>query len=85
MMYAFIHRSAFMWPIEFDHYVLKEREDFDKQVNATREKLQQGGVLVVFGWPEGAERLVFDILEAERLSSFIDISIFGYPDAIGKE
>jgi hypothetical protein len=85
MLYAFIHRSAYMWPIEFDHYVQQDRDDFNQQVAAVREKLEQGGVLVVFGWPEGAETLVFDILEAERLSSFIDITLFGYPEAIGIE
>jgi hypothetical protein len=85
MLYAFIHRSAYMWPIEFDHYVQQDREDFDQQVAAVRERLEQGGVLVVFGWPVGAETLVFDILGAERLSSFIDITLFGYPEAIGNE
>lgn len=82
MLYAFIHRSAYMWPIEYDHYVQQERADFDAQVAATREKLEQGGILVVFGWPQGAERLVFEILGAERLSSFIDITLLGYPEAI---
>ena len=85
MVYAFIHRPAYMWPIEFDHYIQEDREDFDAQVTATREKLEQGGVLVIFGWPVGAEELVFDILETERLSKFIDVTILGYPEAFEGE
>jgi hypothetical protein len=85
MVYAFINRPAYMWPIEFDHYVQEEREDFDAQLDATREKLEEGGVLVVFGWPVGTETLVFDVLETERLETFIDVTLLGYPEAFEGE
>jgi hypothetical protein len=80
MVFVFVNRPAYMWPIQFDHYTLTEREDFEQQLEATREKLRQGGVIVVFGWPVGAEDLVFDLLETERLNHFIDITILGYPE-----
>ncbi len=85
MVYAFLRRPAYMWPIEFDHYIQEDREDFEAQVAATREKLEQGGVLVIFGWPVGAEALVFDILDTERLEKFIDVTVLGYPNAFEVE
>jgi hypothetical protein len=71
-----------MWPIAFDHYKQEEREDYAEQLDATREKLRNGGVLIIFGWPEGAEEMVFDLLEAERLWSLIDVTFFGYPEVL---
>jgi hypothetical protein len=81
MVYVMSGRSAYMWPIQFDVYKLEDRVDFEDQLKATREKLFEGGVLVVFGWPEGAETLVDELLEAERLAHFIDVSFWGYPEA----
>lgn len=82
MIYVMSNRTAYMWPIQYDVYKLEDRDDFDAQVEATREKLLDGGLLVVFGWPEGAEMLVFDLLETERLAHFIDVSFWGYPEAL---
>lgn len=81
MVYLMANRPAYMWPIAFDSYTLEERADYDAQLEGTREKLHQGGVLVVFGWPLGTEELVFDVLEAERLETFIDVHFFGYQTA----
>lgn len=80
MVFVFINRPAYMWPIQFDHYTLEDREDFEGQLEATEEKLRQGGVIVVFGWPGWTEELVFDYLHTERLSEFIDVTILGYPE-----
>jgi hypothetical protein len=80
MVFVFVSRPAYMWPIQFDHYRLEDREDFEQQLEATRKKLRQGGVIVVFGWPVGTEDLVFDTLETERLTEFIDVTILGYPE-----
>ena len=82
MVYVMAHRTAYMWPIAFDHYKLEEREDYAEQIEATREKLLNGGVLIIFGWPEEAEDIVFDLLGAERLSGFIDVTFFGYPELL---
>lgn len=82
MVYVMANRSAYMWPIQFDVYKLEDREDFEAQIEATREKLLKGGVLVVFGWPEEAGTLVDDLLETERLAHFIDVSFWGYPQAL---
>jgi hypothetical protein len=81
MVYLMAERPSFMWPIHFDQYRQEEREDYQEQLDATIEKLDQGGVLLVFGWPVGAEELVFDILNTQRLESFIDATFFGYPEA----
>lgn len=80
MVFVFVNRPAYMWPIEFDHYRLEDREDFEQQLEATREKLRRGGVMVIFGWPVGTEELVFDILQTERIEEFIDVTILGYPE-----
>jgi hypothetical protein len=84
MVYVMANRLAYMWPISFDRYRLEEREDFQDQIEATKEKLNRGGVLVVFGWPEETENLVYDILGAEPLDTFIDVTFFGYPWAMNK-
>jgi hypothetical protein len=83
LVYVMSKRTAYMWPIAFDHYKQEEREDYIEQVEATREKLLDGGVLIIFGWPEGAEDMVFDLLGAERLAGFIDVTFFGYPEILG--
>jgi 4-amino-4-deoxy-L-arabinose transferase-like glycosyltransferase len=82
LVYVMSGRTAYMWPIAFDHYKQEEREDYAEQLDATREKLRNGGVLIIFGWPEGAEEMVFDLLEAERLWSLIDVTFFGYPEVL---
>lgn len=81
MVYLMAERPSYMWPIHFDQYRQEEREDYQEQLDATIEKLNQGGILLVFGWPVGAEELVFDILNTQRLESFIDATFFGYPEA----
>jgi hypothetical protein len=80
LIYLMSGRSSYMWPILFDPYRQVEREDYQVQLEATKEKLNQGGVMVVFGWPLGTEELVFDALETERLEIFIDITFLGYPE-----
>jgi hypothetical protein len=42
-------------------------------------------VLIIFGWPEGAEDVVFDLLGAQRLAGFIDVTFFGYPEVLERE
>jgi hypothetical protein len=79
MIYVFVGRPSYMWPIAFDQYKQEERQDFNDQIEATREKLMDGGVLVVFGWPVGTEEMVFDLLETENLEFIIDITFLGYP------
>jgi hypothetical protein len=70
-----------MWPIHFDQYRQEQRDDYQAQLEATVEKLNQGAVLLVFGWPVGTEELVFDILKTERLETFLDATFLGYPRA----
>jgi hypothetical protein len=84
MIYLMGERGAFMWPIQFDQYQQQDRQDYEQQLDATRDKLNQGGVLVVFGWPVGTEDLVFDVLGTERLASFIDVTFLGYPETLAK-
>jgi hypothetical protein len=81
MVYLMSERPSYMWPIHFDQYRQEEREDYQAQLDATIEKLDNGGVLLVFGWPVGTEELVFDILNTQRLESFIDATFLGYPEA----
>jgi hypothetical protein len=83
LIYVMSKRTAYMWPIAFDHYKQEEREDYAEQIEATREKLLNGGVLIIFGWPEEAEDVVFDLLGAQRLVGFIDVTFFGYPEVLG--
>lgn len=81
LIYFMSERSSYMWPIQFDVYRQEEREDYEAQLEATREKLNRGGVMVIFGWPVGTEELVFDVLNTQRLEHFIDVNFLGYPEA----
>ena len=81
LVYLMTERGAYMWPIQFDQYRQEEREDYMAQLDATREKLDRGAILVVFGWPVGTEELVFNVLNTQRLETFIDVTFLGYPEA----
>jgi hypothetical protein len=79
MVYILINRPAYMMPIQYDFNANVEREDFDQQVEATREKLRRGGVIVLFSPMTQAEMEVANILDAKLLDSFLGSLFYGYP------
>jgi hypothetical protein len=79
MVYIFSNRSAYLLPQQFDFHTTKEREDFDEQIVATRSKLQQGGVIVLFAPMTDAEIEVTRLLDAKLLDNFIGSLFYGYP------
>ncbi len=72
LIYLLSGRSAYMRPIEFDHSILEFREDFPQQVDATREKLERGGVYVLFDYQEPEELKIIDLLGASPQLRFAD-------------
>jgi hypothetical protein len=81
MAYALAGRPAYMMPILQDASTGDTREDFDQQIEATREKLEKGGVLFIFGAMSTHDREVIERLEAEPVGVFFDSAMFGYPEA----
>lgn len=60
MVYILSGRPAYVRPIRFDVYQQQARQDYLDQVQATKERLDAGGVLVIFGEPEAVDH---DILK----------------------
>ncbi|OGO15109.1 MAG: hypothetical protein A2Z14_17950 [Chloroflexi bacterium RBG_16_48_8] len=84
MVYIFADRPAYLLPLKVDYHTTQEREDYDQQVEATREKLNQGGVIVIFTPMTERESEVVELLDAELLDAFLGSAFYGYPEAIAE-
>jgi 4-amino-4-deoxy-L-arabinose transferase-like glycosyltransferase len=67
LTYILSGRSSYMIPIRFNPNNLQANEDFSAQIELTRERLSDNGVLVIYGYGElGREtQIVVEQLEAE--------------------
>ncbi len=83
-VYILADRPAYLLPLEIDFHTTREREDFDQQIQATREKLDLGGVIVMFTPISEREMSVINILGAETLNMFERAIFYGYPEPIKK-
>jgi len=84
MVFIFVDRPAYQLPLKVDYHTTQEREDYQQQVEATREKLNQGGVIVLFTPMTERESEVIELLNAELLDTFIGSAFYGYPEAIAE-
>ena len=82
MAYVLSGRPSYMMPVLYNVSTGEIREDFDKQIKATREKLEEGGVLFILGHMSAYYRDVIERLEAEAIGVFFDSAMFGYPEAV---
>ena len=82
MVYILADRTAYLFPLKIDYHTTQEREDYEQQIEATRDKLRQGGVIVLFSPMRESELEVVDLLSAELLDVFYGSSFYGYPEAI---
>jgi 4-amino-4-deoxy-L-arabinose transferase-like glycosyltransferase len=83
-VYVLADRPAYLLPLEFDFHTTREREDFDQQILATREKLNLGGVIVMFTPMSEREKGVINILGAEPLDMFERAIFYSNPEPIEK-
>lgn len=70
LVYILSGRPAYVRPIRFDHYQEEFREDFEHQLEATKEKMQRGALLVIFRPVEEIDRTVIEYTGAVELESF---------------
>jgi hypothetical protein len=70
MVYILSGRSAYMRPILFDVYQLKYREDYEQQLADAQAKLDQGGVLILFGPLDDEEKNVLGALRVAPAETF---------------
>jgi hypothetical protein len=70
LVYILIGRPAYMRPIQFDAYQLKYREDYEKQLADAQAKLDQGGVLILFGALDDEEKSVLNALRVAPVETF---------------
>jgi hypothetical protein len=82
MVFVFLNRPAYMLPIIYDFNTEKERNDFDEQIEATRDKLDRGGMLVLFSPMKENDFMVVDILGAELMDTFLGSSFYAYPQTL---
>jgi hypothetical protein len=80
--YILSGRPAYHMPIRYNAGIGGEREDYDAQIQATREKLEQGGVLFIFGPLSDHDREVIYLLDADILMGYFNSAKFGYPEAV---
>lgn len=77
LVYVLAGRPAHALPILFDHYIQREREDFDLQLALTKERLEGGAVIVFFGDPDPEEAEILHLLEVEPFQVFPGAEFLG--------
>jgi hypothetical protein len=82
MVYIFADRPAYLLPLKVDYHTTQEREDYDQQIEATREKLIQGGLIVIFSPMTEREFEVVELLDVELLDEFYGSAFYGYTEAM---
>jgi hypothetical protein len=80
--YILSGRPAYQMPLRTNASTGDERVDYGEQIEATREKLEQGGVLFIFGPLSDHDREVIDLLDAEILMGYYDSAMYGYPEVM---
>ncbi|MGA9531680.1 MAG: glycosyltransferase family 39 protein [Anaerolineales bacterium] len=78
MVYILSERPAFVRPIRFDVYQQRERDDYLQQVEATRDKLEAGGVYVILDEIEAVDQDILERTGAELLARYPHASFYGY-------
>ncbi len=82
LVYILADRAAYMLPIRFDANIGKEREDFNAQIEATRKKLEAGGMLILFSPIHERDMEVIDLLQADLIDTFYGSLFYAYPQVI---
>lgn len=82
LVFMLSDRTAYMAPIRYDANIGEEREDFDEQIEATRRKLKEGGILVLFTPINDSVIKDINLLEVELIDSFYGSSFYAYPRVI---
>jgi hypothetical protein len=77
LVYILAGRPAYARPILYDHYREELREDFEQQLEASRAKIEQGAVYVVFRPVEEIDRTVLEYTGAVELAAFPEGVIYG--------
>ena len=81
MFYVIANRPAYVLPIQFDFVVGEEREDFQQQIEATIDRLDQGGMIVVFTPMFEGEKEVIKLLHVNLIHEDSRTQFYGYPEA----
>jgi hypothetical protein len=76
LTYFLSDRPAYLFPLRFDVYRLKEREDFNEQVDITKERLEEGAVLVMFEPLREEQENTMDLLDVVPLYSFSEATLY---------
>jgi hypothetical protein len=76
LTYVLSDRPAYLFPLRFDVYRLKEREDYNEQVDVTKERLEEGAVLVMFEPLREEQENTMDLLDVVPLYSFSEATIY---------
>ncbi len=81
MVFILANRTAYAFPIRYDFNTRTEREDFKDQIRATQDKLQAGGMVVLFQPISEGDLEIVDLIGADLIDSFSRSAFYGYPSA----
>jgi hypothetical protein len=76
LTYVLSDRPAYLFPLLFDVYRLKEREDFKEQVELARERLAGGAVLVMFEPLREEQNNTLELLDVVSLYNFPEVTFY---------
>ena len=76
LTYVLSDRPAYLFPLLFDVYRLKEREDFDEQVDIAKERLEAGAVVVMFEPLREEQKNTLDLLNVVPIYNFPEVTFY---------
>jgi hypothetical protein len=76
LAYVLSDRPAYLFPLLFDVYRLKEREDYNEQVDITKERLEEGAVLVMFEPLREEQKKTIDLLDVMPIYTFPEATFY---------
>jgi 4-amino-4-deoxy-L-arabinose transferase-like glycosyltransferase len=82
MFFVLSGRPAYALPIQFDFVTGKERDDFEVQMEATKSKLSQGDLIIMFTPLTEWDKEVIRLLDVELVEEYPRIKFYGYPETI---
>jgi hypothetical protein len=80
IVYILIDRPAYVRPIRYDQYQDAYRQDYEDQLEATKERIAAGARLVIFRPLEETDLVTIEYTGAEELASFPHAAIYGRPE-----
>ncbi len=80
LVYVLAGRPAYAFPIYYDHYQERLRDDYAEQLDNARQRLAQGAVIVFYGKPSEQEQAALTLLGAAPVWSHSRFTFYALPE-----